>query len=257
MSSSDESESSPLMETGIQSNYGTRPSRSQSRILTWLCITVTVLLFVFMIISVVLATLYYKADSKTKTVYKYPLFNLTEAESVNSIICLSEDCIQASARLSSYLNKSVDPCENFYQYSCGGWEEMNSIPEGLGRWGIFEQLAQDNYNHIVGYLSRKPAGDSAEVVQKMHQVYMACTDVERIDKEAPEALDHYLMLTGGWDETNITEKGNWSIDSNIAVEHYYGSDAFFTFDIESDDFNSSLAVIKVTCFIAQLFCYSI
>ena len=250
MSSKDRSESKPLMETGIQS-YD-QESTPQSRIKTWICATVTVLMFVFMIVSVVLAILYYKADTKTEIVYRYPLLNLTESESINSTLCLTEDCIQASARLSSYMNKSANPCENFYEYSCGGWEEKNSIPEGLGSWGTFEQLAQDNYNHIIGYLSKKPAGNAPEVLKKIHQLFVACTDVDTIEKEAPKALEHYLTLTGGWDETNVTEKENWSIDSNITVEHYYGSDAFFSFDIEPDDFNSSLAVIKVsTLFVSE------
>jgi len=243
MSSKDKSENRPLMEIGIQSND--RESNPNNRLITYLCATVTVLMFAFMIISVVLAILYYNADSKTETVYRYPLLNLTEAEPINSSLCLTEDCIQASARLSSYMNKSANPCENFYQYSCGGWEEMNSIPEGLGRWGTFEQLAQDNYNHIIGYLSKKPAGNAHEVSKKIHQIFVACTDVDTIVKESPKALEHYLMLTGGWDETNVTEKETWIIGSNITAEHYYGSDAFFSFDIEPDDFNSSIAVIKV------------
>ena len=61
----------------------------------------------------------------------------------------------------------------------------------------------------------------------------------------PAALNRYLAITGGWDETNVTENSTWQINSSLVVEHYYGSSAFFSFDIEPDDKNSTKAVIKV------------
>ena len=35
----------------------------------------------------------------------------------------------------SAMDKSVDPCTNFYQYSCGGWLKATPIPEDRALWG--------------------------------------------------------------------------------------------------------------------------
>ena len=222
-------------------------SRNQTR----LCIIVTVLMFAFMIISVALAavlgyTKLNEEDNGHTNTYHFPLLNITDATALNASLCLTMDCIKAAARLSEYMDDSVDPCKDFYQYSCGGWERVTNIPEGLGRWGTFEQLAQDNYRHIIGYLSAQSVSNDAESIKKMRQIYAACLDTEKIKEDTPEALKHYLTITGGWDETNITQTEPWSINSSLVVEHYYGSSAFFEFDIEPDDYNSSIAVIKVS-----------
>ena len=36
-------------------------------------------------------------------------------------ICIEEDCVIASATILSSLDRSTNPCENFYDFACGGW----------------------------------------------------------------------------------------------------------------------------------------
>ena len=49
------------------------------------------------------------------------------------------------------LDKTADPCVDFYQYSCGGWMKNNPIPSDQPAWGRFNELAERN---------RSPARDS-------------------------------------------------------------------------------------------------
>src|SRR5512146_2077125 len=34
------------------------------------------------------------------------------------------------------MDKSADPCADFYQYSCGGWMKSNPIPPDQPRWSV-------------------------------------------------------------------------------------------------------------------------
>ena len=43
-------------------------------------------------------------------------------------ICLSEECVLAASNLIKMIDKSVDPCENFYAYSCGKYIKEEPIP---------------------------------------------------------------------------------------------------------------------------------
>lgn len=54
------------------------------------------------------------------------------------------------------MNKSVDPCDNFYEFTCGRWEETHEIPAFSPMWNrllMFQALVshrlKSNYNEII------------------------------------------------------------------------------------------------------------
>ena len=46
----------------------------------------------------------------------------------------------------------ADPCQNFYQYSCGGWIENNPIPADQSRISTYGKLYVDNQQYLWGIL---------------------------------------------------------------------------------------------------------
>lgn len=40
------------------------------------------------------------------------------------------------------MDQSVDPCQDFYTFSCGGWLKENPIPEDSSSYGIYPWLRQ-------------------------------------------------------------------------------------------------------------------
>lgn len=59
-------------------------------------------------------------------------------------LCLSEPCITVSSSVLGALDRSVDPCHDFYNFACGGWVKNNPLPEGKSRWGPFSNLWEHN-----------------------------------------------------------------------------------------------------------------
>ncbi len=41
------------------------------------------------------------------------------------------------------MNTDVDPCDNFYEFACGGWIKRTVLPEDKSSYGVFTELDED------------------------------------------------------------------------------------------------------------------
>ena len=48
----------------------------------------------------------------------------------STAMCLSAECIKLSASVRAALDQTVDPCTDFYNFSCGNWIKNTAIPSG-------------------------------------------------------------------------------------------------------------------------------
>jgi endothelin-converting enzyme/putative endopeptidase len=74
----------------------------------------------------------------------------------------------------SDLDRSVDPCEDFYKFSCGGWQKNNPIPADQARWSVYGKLADENQQFLWGILREAAAAkDRTPVQQKIGDYFAA------------------------------------------------------------------------------------
>ncbi|HEX4603603.1 MAG TPA: M13 family metallopeptidase [Candidatus Angelobacter sp.] len=94
----------------------------------------------------------------------------------------------------SSMDKAVDPCADFYQYSCGGWQKKNPIPPDQVSWGVYGKLYQDNLNFLRGILEQAAAakGQRDTVTQEIGDFYSACMDEPAVEKLGANALKPQL-----------------------------------------------------------------
>lgn len=64
--------------------------------------------------------------------------------SEESSVCLSSSCIYTASEVIRALDEKQDPCDDFYEFACGGWIRNNPIPEGKSSWGIFSKIELQN-----------------------------------------------------------------------------------------------------------------
>ena len=62
----------------------------------------------------------------------------------------------------SALDTTVAPCEDFFQYTAGGWIAENPIPETEMRWGRFNGLIETNKQRLKEILEEVSAGEYAK-----------------------------------------------------------------------------------------------
>jgi putative endopeptidase len=88
------------------------------------------------------------------------------------------------------IDKSIDPCVNLYQYSCGRWQKDNPIPADQTSWSVYGKLYEDNLNFLHGILEQAaaPGGQRDAVNQKIGDFYAACIDETAIETRGIDSI---------------------------------------------------------------------
>lgn len=158
--------------------------------------------------------------------------------------CVTEGCINAAYHIFHSMNRSVDPCENFYEYACGGWVENNPIPESKSFWGVYSVLEEDNERIVKQLLTGSSL--TSEATQKAKTFYDACMDESTINKVGSQPLLDIINRLGGWNVTQVWNKTQFDFAKLLQKVHRkYSVSAFFTTEVDADDKNSSKNAIKV------------
>jgi len=135
------------------------------------------------------------------------------------------------------LDRTADPCVDFYQFACGNWVKNNPIPPDQARWGRFDALAERNRDVLHNILDQAsqitPERDA--VTQKIGDYYAACMDEKAIDAKGLAPLQAELDRI-----RNLKDKSE--LAAEVAHLHRNGMPALFEFG-SGQDFKDSSAVI--------------
>jgi predicted metalloendopeptidase len=82
------------------------------------------------------------------------------------------------------VDKSLDPCSDFFQYACSKWLKANPIPPDQGGWGTFNALAIWNISAVHNTLeaAAQPSPNRTPVQRQVGDYYASCMDEDAINK---------------------------------------------------------------------------
>jgi endothelin-converting enzyme/putative endopeptidase len=130
----------------------------------------------FMALSLTAALIAQAPDNTTSSAAKKPAPALKAAP-------LSELPYSPSLDMTA-MDPSVNPCVDFYHYTCGGWIKKNPIPPDQARWDVYSKLQYENEMFLWGILEEaaKPAANRSAARQKIGDYFQACMDEGGVEK---------------------------------------------------------------------------
>lgn len=133
------------------------------------------------------------------------------------------------------LDRNTDPCDDFYQFACGGWLDATEIPADQPAWSRgFSELRERNQALLRRILEEAAAGElDSPFAQKMGDFYAACMDEGQ--QASLETLHQELAAIDGLDDRE-------RLATTVAELHRKGANAFFWFG-SSQDYRDTTQVI--------------
>ena len=142
--------------------------------------------------------------------------------------------------MSKNMDTSVDACDNFYQFACGGWMENKGIPTDKDLIDISTQLELDSEMKWRKILDSEGAiieGDEDSAEWKIKTFYKLCLhDYGRMKNAGRTLVDTIRNAVGEWyvlDPENW--QSQWNADRAIEMAHKeYNLPVFFYYRVRPD-----------------------
>uniref|UniRef100_A0A8C7XKE2 Membrane metallo-endopeptidase-like 1 n=1 Tax=Oryzias sinensis TaxID=183150 RepID=A0A8C7XKE2_9TELE len=131
--------------------------------------------------------------------------------------CCSSMWFLAAARLLQNMDKSVEPCDNFYRYACGGWLERHVIPETSSRHSVFDILRDKLEIVLKGVLEMTSEADR-DAIKKAKVLYNSCMN----EKETWSLESTLAILTAHFHKKVILDMYVWTDDRDSQRHIIYG-----------------------------------
>lgn len=163
--------------------------------------------------------------------------------------CNSGGCMQAASALRQNMNESIDPCEDFFQYSCGNWITNNPILPSENRISTFGNLYKRNSEKLLLLLMK--TGDNlptSHAVQKVKAYFKSCMKEDESDDAVTQVLTKLITHFGSWPlGGNATwNESIWSIfETSQKMNREISGTPLFYLGISVDPRNSWKFVLEV------------
>jgi putative endopeptidase len=147
-------------------------------------------------------------------------------------VTLAEVGLEASS-----LDRTADPCVDFYQFACGGWIQNHPIPPERPGWNRFTEVQEKNLAALRALLEEAAKGIGADAgTKRLGDFYASCMDEAAIGKAGTAALAPLLDRA-----SKVKDARSWL--ATVAELHRHGRWVVWRAKVEADLEEASTNVV--------------
>ncbi len=146
---------------------------------------------------------------------------------------------QSSGFDTSRMDRSVDACDDFFQFASGTWVKNTEIPPSQSRWGTFNMLAESNRDvlHDILENAAKQKAPGGSGLQLIGDYYASCMDEAAIEKAGTKSLDPFFKTI---DKLKTAD----DVKHEVAVLHNLSVPVLFRLGGGPDPKNSNMVIVN-------------
>lgn len=182
--------------------------------------------------------------------------SLSSSSSSSENVCLTAGCVKAAADILRNMDEKVNPCDDFYSYSCGNWIDSQTIADDKTSVSMFS-LIQDELDKKLRALVEQDASENdPPIVGRMRNLYASCMNVSQLEEFGNKPLLDAIKSFGGWPV--LGAKSGWTQESSKNFDWLdllikfrksgFNHDILIDLSVSADFRNNTRHIIDVSCF---------
>ncbi len=148
---------------------------------------------------------------------------------------------EISESVLSAIDKTADPCQDFYRYACGSWIDATPLPSDQPRWtrsfSVIREANREFIRELLEDAAANPGED--ENRRKVGAFYGSCMDTEATEARGAEPLEPFFAKIAAMNDVGSTTKLTGEL-------HRAGVNAFFGGGALPDFHNPDLNIFFIS-----------